>query len=222
MANNFAPWRYGPDLTACWSRASVGRRGPHTSPVVRINRIATSQASWLADCQPSVHGKAPLDNYAPSSDNSQEWFLCLRRVPAYAESPALAPSPCAVDVHAADAPGGCGPHPPTRSALSGGARRRKPFSAQTVGHVSGAPRQAETHDQCNPPCPGLALALVRLASGLGCGATRDLSPLASAGIPLVLEMEIQTGSTTDSSGAASADSPDGPRQSDVGPGADRP
>src|ERR1700746_1176043 len=70
-----------------------------------------------------------------------------------------------------------------------------PFSAQTVGHVSGAPRQAETHDQCNPSCPGLALAWVRLASGPGCGATRDLSPLASAGIPLVLEMEIQTGST---------------------------
>ena len=30
------------------------------------------------------------------------------------------------------------------------------------------------------------------------------------GIPLVLETEIQTGSTTDSSRAASADSPDGP------------
>src|ERR1043166_741193 len=67
----------------------------------------------------------------------------------------------------------------------------KPVSAQTVGHVSGAPHQAETHDQCNPPCPSLALALVRLAAGLGCSATSDLSPLASAGIPLVLEMEIQ-------------------------------
>jgi hypothetical protein len=40
--------------------------------VVRNNRIAASQASELADCQPGVQGKAPLDNHAPSSDNSKE------------------------------------------------------------------------------------------------------------------------------------------------------
>ena len=27
-----ARWRCGPDPAACWSRASAGRRGPHTSP----------------------------------------------------------------------------------------------------------------------------------------------------------------------------------------------
>src|SRR6266699_6240803 len=55
----------------------------------------------------------------------------------------------------------------------------KPFSSQTVGPVSGAPCQAKTNDQCNPSGSRLALSLVRLASGLGCGATGDIAPLAS-------------------------------------------
>src|SRR5947209_6573053 len=43
----------------------------------------------------------------------------------------------------------------------------------------------------------------RLEASVICGATGDLHPLASPGIPAVLAVEIQTGSPPDSGGAAS-------------------
>jgi hypothetical protein len=39
-------------------------------PVVRNNRIAALPADEFADRPHEVQGKAPLDNKAPSSDNS--------------------------------------------------------------------------------------------------------------------------------------------------------
>jgi hypothetical protein len=41
--------------------------------------------------------------------------------------------------------------------------------------------------------------LVQLAPGLGYRAAIDLDPLASSEIPVILALEIETGSTTDSS-----------------------
>src|SRR5215475_4911101 len=66
--------------------------------------------------------------------------------PAYAESPTLAPFPGAVDMHGAEASGGCGTLPPSLSALPRGARRRKPLSAQTTRPLSGTPSHATATD----------------------------------------------------------------------------
>src|SRR5207245_10818757 len=120
--------------------------------------------------------------------------------PAYAESPTLAPSPGAVDMHTAEASGGCGTLPPSLSALPHGARRSKPLSAQTTRPLSGTPGHATAYHGCYPPRPALARALVRLASGAGGGATGDVSPLASAGIPPVLAVEVPIRTTTDPCG----------------------
>jgi hypothetical protein len=43
--------------------------------------------------------------------------------------------------------------------------------------------------------------------------------MAPQGIPLVLAVEIQTGTTSSTQGLAGADSPHGPRESDLGSGA---
>jgi len=48
--------------------------------VVRNNRIAVPPADGFADRLHGVQGKAPLDNKAPSSDNSSACVPCFRRV----------------------------------------------------------------------------------------------------------------------------------------------
>src|SRR5437016_2703053 len=65
------------------------------------------------------------------------------------------------------------------------------------------PGHATAYHGCYPPRPALARALVRLASGAGGGATRDVSPLASAGIPPVLAVEVPIRTPTDPCGPAS-------------------
>src|SRR5262249_61852430 len=108
----------------------------------------------------------------------------------FEESPVCAPLSGPVALHAADPPGRCGPLPLALSAYPHSARRRNPLSAQTTSPVSGPPDQAPACYRCPPPRLGLAGALVRLAAGLSHGATGDLYPLASAGIPAVLALEV--------------------------------
>src|SRR5262249_5475406 len=50
--------------------AQVEQGGPELMVVVRNNRIAALPADEFADRPHGVQGKAPLDNKAPSSDNS--------------------------------------------------------------------------------------------------------------------------------------------------------
>jgi len=52
-----------------------------------------------------------------------------------------------------------------------------------------------------------------------CRATGDVSPLASCRVPAILALEDSSRTATDAGSAASADSPDGPGQPDVGTGA---
>src|SRR5215510_12121123 len=42
-----AQWRYGPDLTTCWSPASGGLRGRHTSPPSSLGTSAGHARCWL-------------------------------------------------------------------------------------------------------------------------------------------------------------------------------
>src|SRR5437763_2023509 len=115
----------------------------------------------------------------------------------------LAPS-CAVSHwHAADAAGRCCPFPSPLSASSSCTRSRKPLSAHAARAVSGAPCATQTCDQRHPPRLGLAGTLVRLASGISHGATGDLDPLASAGLPALLALEIQAWTSADPCGPAS-------------------
>ena len=88
---------------------------------------------------------------------------------------------------------------------------RKQLALYQERHVN--PRRAT---RCHPPRPGLARALVRLASGLGRGAPRDLSPLASAGIPALLALEIHTWTPADPCGPASPHPPHGAGEPVVG------
>ena len=43
-----ARWHYGPDPAGCWSRASAGLRGPHTSPPSCPETSAAPARHWLA------------------------------------------------------------------------------------------------------------------------------------------------------------------------------
>src|SRR5215470_18102027 len=115
-----------------------------------------------------------------------------------------------------EASGGRGPLPLALSAFPRGARRRKSLSAQTTRPLSGTPCHTTARHGYHPPGPTLARALVRLASGAGGGATGDVSPLASAGIPPVLAAEVPSRTPADPSGAASPHPSYGSGQSHVG------
>ena len=76
--------------------------------------------------------------------------------------------------------------------------------------------EAQRAPDARPPRAGLAGALVRLASGISHCTTGDLYPLASAGIPAVLALEVEAWTPADPSGPASPHPPDGAGEPLVG------
>src|SRR5215831_10667867 len=69
--------------------------------------------------------------------------------------------------------------------------RREPVSPQTVGSVSGAPSQASSTQGGCQVNPGVALQTFSVATSSNHRQARDLRPLASARISVVLEVEIE-------------------------------
>src|SRR5688572_2819142 len=71
--------------------------------------------------------------------------------------------------------------------------------------------------RCHSAHPRLARGMVRLAPGVGYRTARDASPLASARVPAVLAMAVSCWTSRHSCCTASPDSPDGTRESHLGP-----
>src|SRR5262245_11523044 len=87
--------------------------------------------------------------------------------------------------------------------------RGKSFSSQAVGPVPGALDHPTACHPCDPPHPGLAGPLVRLAPRTGHCPTGDVAPLASSGVPPVLALDISSRTSTNSSRTAGTDSSNG-------------
>src|SRR5919108_1267193 len=133
---------------------------------------------------------------------------CLTDVPSVAPVQQL----YTIRFYAAYAGRRCCAIPPALLTLTDDPCSRKPLFAETVGAVSRAQYQTPTCHQHHASHTRLARTLVRLAASLGHCPTDDVPPLASAGVSLVLALEIPSGTATDSWGSPSAHPADGPRQ----------
>src|SRR5215470_6147496 len=108
---------------------------------------------------------------------------------------------------------------PALPTLTDNSCSRKPLFAETVGIVSRTSYQTPTCHQYHASHARLARTLVRLAASLDHCPTDDVHPLASAGVPALLAVEIPRRTTAAPYGPPSAHPADGPRQPDLGRGA---
>src|SRR5215510_7269169 len=119
----------------------------------------------------------------------------------------------AVCSHALHAAPRCRAVPAVLSALTCRACGRKPLPAKTVSAVSGTPGQATARHRRHSCGSGLAVAVVRLATGAHGGATGDVQLVAAPTVTPVLALHTIPWTAIDPGGAASAHPADGTRES---------
>jgi hypothetical protein len=103
---------------------------------------------------------------------------------------------------------------------------RESTSAKTIGLLPRAPNPTTATDQCGSTLVGLLVALLcvetRPTSCQACNLDRLADRLAPWGVPVVLEVEVATGSTADTAGSPEPYCRDGSWDPDLGRREDRP